>query len=212
MSPAIQKSQKAAKGDAAAPAARRPRADAVRNRALIVAAATDAFRELGLDASVAEIARRAGVGSGTLFRNFPAKDDLIYAVVEQRMDEWTLAAEEALSEPDAEKAFKAFMYQATDAQMQDRGFSQAMKKHLIDQPELLKCKGVAMALTQKILKRAQDAGAVRTDVSFEDLGYMINASVSSDPLPGADNELLHKRYLEIMLDGLKPAAGSTLAK
>jgi AcrR family transcriptional regulator len=199
------------KGDAAAPAARRPRADAVRNRALIVDAATDAFRELGLDASVAEIARRAGVGTGTLFRNFPTKDDLIYAVVEQRMDGWTATAEQALDEPDAEKAFKTFMYAAADAQMQDRGFSEAMKKHIIDEPELMECKGVAMDLTQKVLKRAQDAGAVRKDVTFEDLGYIINASVSSDPLPGADNELLHKRYLEIMLAGLKPAADSTLA-
>jgi AcrR family transcriptional regulator len=201
----VTKSSKAGKGDAAAPAARRPRADAVRNRALIVAAATEAFRELGLDASVAEIARRAGVGTGTLFRNFPAKDDLIYAVVEQRMEEWTKTAEQALSESDPAKAFESFMYQAADAQMQDRGFSQAMKKHLIDKPELMECKGVAMALSQKVLKRAQDAGAVRKDVTTEDLGYIINASASSDPLPGADNEALHKRYLEIMLAGLKPA-------
>lgn len=209
VAPATKKS-KAAKGDAAAPAARRPRADAVRNRALIVDAATDAFREGGLDVSVAEIARRAGVGTGTLFRNFPSKDDLIYAVVEQRMNEWSATAEAALEDPDPAVAFKQFMYSAADAQMRDRGFSQAMKNHLIDKPALMECKGVAMDLTTAVLKRAQKAGAVRKDVTTEDLGYIINASVSSDPLPGMDNENMHKRYLEIMLDGLKPQAKAKL--
>ena len=62
------------------------RADAARNRALLLAAAADEFAERGLDASVADIARRAGVGKGTVFRHFPTKDDLIAAIVLDRIE------------------------------------------------------------------------------------------------------------------------------
>jgi AcrR family transcriptional regulator len=200
----------AAKGDAVAPATRRPRADAARNRVLIVAAAMDAFRELGLDASVAEIARRAGVGTGTLFRNFPSKDDLISAVVETKMNEWSEAAELAIAEPDAAKAFEQFMFAAADAQMSDRGLAEAIKQHIIDRPELHACKMQALGLTNEILKRAQKAGAVRGDVVTEDLRYLINAAISSDPLPGNEDKQLYRRYLRIMLDGLRPDGSSKL--
>jgi AcrR family transcriptional regulator len=196
--------------DCAPASARRPRADAVRNRKLIVDAAADAFRELGLEASVAEIARRAGVGSGTLFRNFPSKEDLIYAVIDARMQEWSARAEQALEEPDAAKAFEQFMLEAAKSQRDDRGLGEAIKQHIIDRPELLDCKKQAVSLSSKILKRAQDAGAVRKDVNSEDLRFLINAAVTGDPLPGSDGDALFHRHLQIMLDGLRPAGARDL--
>ena len=72
------------------------RADAVRNRAALLAAAADEFAERGLDASVADIARRAGVGKGTVFRHFATKDDLIAAIVLDRVGELTTAGERLL--------------------------------------------------------------------------------------------------------------------
>jgi AcrR family transcriptional regulator len=197
-------------GDAAAPAPRRPRADAVRNRQLIVDAATAAFGELGLDASVAEIARRAGVGTGTLFRHFPSKDDLIHAVIETRMQEWTVAAEAALSEPDPGKAFEKFLFAAADAQVRDRGLLDAMTQHVIDAPELLECNRQAVSLSDEILKRAQQAGVVRNDVVTEDLRYLVSAAIASGPRQQSGADDLHIRYLRIMIDGLRPDGASAL--
>lgn len=179
----------------------------MRNRARIIEAASDAFRELGLDASVAEIARRAGVGSGTLFRNFPSKEDLVYAVIETRMKEWTLAAQSALAEDDAETAFIGFVFAAADAQYRDRGLFDAYKEGLIDQPELFECKGEAMELSGKVLKRAQDVGAVRRDISTEDLGNLTAAAVGAgerNETAAEDDGPPYQRYLEILLAGLRP--------
>ncbi|MGB0889953.1 MAG: TetR/AcrR family transcriptional regulator [Solirubrobacterales bacterium] len=188
-------------------AADRPlRADAQRNRERIIEAASEAFRELGLDASVAEIARRADVGSGTLFRNYPSKEDLIYAVIEARMQEWTHVAERALTEPDAAKAFEEFMLTAADAQYRDRGLFEAFKEGLLDKPELFDCKERAVCLSEEVLKRAQQAGAVRADVNADDLGNLTAAAAAAAERSGGGNykDSPYARYMRILLDGLKP--------
>ena len=192
--------------------ARRPRADAVRNRQLIVEAAADAFRELGLEAGVAEIARRAGVGSGTLFRNFPSKDELILAVIETRMQEWSEQAQQTLDEPDAGKAFEQFLFAAAEGQRSDRGLGEAIKRRIIDRPELSERKQQAVELSQRILQRAQAAGAVRTDVDTDDLRFLIDAVVAASPPPGAAGDDLFRRHLLIMLDGLRPNVARPLAR
>src|SRR3954465_11493357 len=85
------------------------RADAERNRRRILEAAAAAFAESGLDVGVAEIARRAGVGAGTIFRRFPTKEDLVVAIVEERIAQMVTLAEEALEEDDAGEAFRRFV-------------------------------------------------------------------------------------------------------
>ena len=76
---------------------RRPRADAVRNRARIVETASEVFAVRGADASLEEIARGAGVGIGTLYRHFPTRDDLVEAVFHDRIDELEALADELLT-------------------------------------------------------------------------------------------------------------------
>src|SRR3954462_10863411 len=88
------------------------RSDAQRNRDRIVAATRAAFQERGLDVGVDEIARRAGVGMGTLYRHFPTKDALIDAIVDARFAELITAAEAALEAPDAWDGFDAFLVAA----------------------------------------------------------------------------------------------------
>ena len=96
------------------------RADARRNLDRILEAAADAFAELGPDVTMDEIARRAGVGHGTVFRRFPTKDGLRAAVLRVRLDELSLARQELLEEPDAGAAFEEFVWVAAASCRRDR--------------------------------------------------------------------------------------------
>jgi AcrR family transcriptional regulator len=193
--------------DGAGAATRRPRADALRNRTRLIDAAVAVFAEHGLDVSVARIAGRAGVGTATLFRNFPTKDDLIYAVIEARVSELLQIAERALEVEDPAAAFEQFLFAVADIQVRDRGFFEAIHSRLIDEPALLECKLGMTGAAGKILERAQEAGAVRRDVGPEDLRFIVSSAVSFDSAAQPD---LHRRYLQIMLDGLRPERASRL--
>lgn len=180
------------------------RADAARNRERLIAAATAAFGELGLEAGVAEIARRAGVGSATLFRNFPTKDDLINAVIEQRLLEVERLAERALTIDDAGLAFEALMFDVADMQAADLGFFEAMHTRVLDDPELSRMKTRMIEKAATLLRRAQKAGAIRADIEPEDLRFLLMSVVRKDPEIDAPDA--HRRYLRIILDGMKPQA------
>src|ERR1700750_2324982 len=113
---------------AVVPATTKPplRKDAQRNRDRIIAATRAAFQERGLDVGVDEIARRAGVGMGTLYRHFPTKDALIDAIVDARFAELTAAAERALEAPDAWDGSAGSLASAVELQATDRGFKDAL--------------------------------------------------------------------------------------
>jgi AcrR family transcriptional regulator len=127
------------------------------------------FAEQGLDVSVAQIACRASVGTATLFRNFPTKDDLVYAVIEARVTELLEIGRRALEVEDPTASFEQFLSDVADIQVRDHGFFEAIQTRLIDEPELLQCKLGMTAIAETILKRAQQAGAVRKDVVADDL-------------------------------------------
>jgi AcrR family transcriptional regulator len=188
-------------------ATRRPRADALRNRTRLIDAAVAVFAEQGLDVSVAQIAARAGVGTATLFRNFPTKDDLIYSVIEARVTELLEVGRRALEVEDPATSFEQFLFDVAEIQARDRGFFDAIHRHLLDEPELLECKVDMTGVAEKILKRAQKAGAVRKDVVADDLRFIVSSAVSHDTAGRPD---LHRRYLQIMLDGLRPERASRL--
>ncbi len=178
------------------------RADAARNRERLIAAATAAFGELGLEVGVAEIARRAGVGSATLFRNFPTKDDLINAVIERRLTEVERLTEHALAIDDAGRAFETLMFDVADMQAADLGFFEAMHTRMLDDPELSRMKARMIEKAAELLRRAQEAGAVRADIEPEDLRFLLMSVVRKDPEIDAPDA--HRRYLRIILDGMRP--------
>jgi len=187
------------------------RADAARNRELIIAAAATVFAERGLDASTAEIAEHAGVGEATLFRRFPCKDDLIDAIVEARMEEVAALADAAASDPDPGAAVERFMRDVVKAFSRDRGFFEAAGDRCFTDPRLGAIRERSLEAMGRLLKRAQDAGAVRSDLSGSDLTFLIGsaAHAMSVPLPGLHEELW-KRYLRIILDGMRPEGASKL--
>lgn len=191
------------------PAPRRPRADAIRNRGRLIAAAIDVFREQGLEAGVAEIAKRAGVGSATLFRNFPKKHDLVYTVIEQRMLQIIEISERAQLVEDPAAAFEQLLFEIADFLADDAGILEALQLRVIDEPELVGLKNRMIASGATVLARAQKAGAVRADVVPEDLSFLLMSAVrASDEIETATG--LHRRYLRIILDGLRPEGASRL--
>jgi len=162
------------------------RADAQRNLDRLLEAATECFAEQGVDASVDEIARRAGVGHGTVFRRFPTKDALLAAVLAGHMRELATAAEAACAEPDAGEAFDRFVRAAADAYARNHALIEAMKRCPLT-PEV----GALVSGVARLLRRAQDADAVRADVTAEDVLALVPTASS---------------YPDIVLDGLRPPA------
>src|SRR4051812_6148500 len=149
------------------------RADAQRNRDRIVAATRAAFAEEGLQIGVEAIARRAGVGMGTLYRHFPTKDALIAAVVDARFTELTAEADEALTADDAWDGLVTFLEHALALQAPDRGFKDALAARRGDEPSLTPRRRRLRQAVGALVERAQASGQLRPDVTYEDMMMLL---------------------------------------
>src|SRR3954466_15923037 len=187
------------------------RADAARNRELIIAAGAAVFAERGLDAATAEIAHRAGVGEATLFRRFPTKDDLIDAIIETRMEELAALADAAADHPDPTTSLERFMQDLVKQFSRDKGFFEAAGARCMNDPRFQPQRERGTEAVGRLLKRAQDAGAVRTDLSPSDISFLAGSAMYAMEVskPGL-REDLWKRYLRVILDGMKPDGASKL--
>jgi AcrR family transcriptional regulator len=187
------------------------RADAARNRELIIAAAAAVFAERGLDAATAEIAHRAGVGEATLFRRFPTKDDLIDAIIATRMEELGTLADAAAEAPDPAAALERFMQDLVKQFSRDKGFFEAAGERCMNDPQFQAQRERGMEAVGRLLRRAQDAGAVRGDLSPADISFLAGSAMYALEVskPGL-REDLWKRYLRVILDGMKPEGASKL--
>lgn len=186
------------------------RADAERNRLHILDAAAAAFADGGLDVPVAEIARRAGVGPGTLFRRFPTKDDLVIAIVEQRFEDMIALLDAALENPDPWDGLVECMEAAVTMQVRDRGVLEAVGERFFGDPRMGALKERINPKVAALLQRAQQAGVVRQDVEHQDIPVLIQAAARAGcVMPSCDPDL-SRRYLGIMLDGMRPSAATPL--
>ena len=187
------------------------RADAARNRERIIAAAAAVFAERGLEAATAEIAHRAGVGEATLFRRFPTKDDLIDAIIETRMEEVAVLADAAAEHPDPAAALERLMQDLVMQFSRDKGFFEAAGERCMSDPKFQPMRERALDAAGRLLKRAQDAGAVRGDLSPSDISFLAGSAAYAMEVskPGL-REDLWKRYLRVILDGMKPEGASPL--
>jgi AcrR family transcriptional regulator len=151
------------------------RADARRNRDAIVAAAYELFAEKGTDAQMDDLARRAGVGVGTLYRHFPAKEDLLDAVIALRFARLAERAAEAVRRASAGEpweAFKGYIEWAARMQAGDRALSQAMSSR----SERMQAAAVGSGLVgslEQLLDLAKSAGALRDDLVVEDIPALV---------------------------------------
>jgi AcrR family transcriptional regulator len=186
------------------------RADAERNRRRILEAAAVAFRESGLDVGVAEIARRAGVGAGTLFRRFPTKEDLIFAIIEERTLELIAAGREALAEDDPAVALRRFMLAGVEMHVRDQGFFDAVVSRINKEERLRELRDEIVAIAGELVGRGQAAGTVRGDLEPVDVPLLMCAAASAAaPIHGALPDLW-RRYVGVILDGLAPGCATPL--
>lgn len=188
------------------------RADAQRNLARILEAAREVFAEDGIDARVTDIAARAGVGVGTIFRRFPNKDELIVALLEQRASQLLEAADAALAADEPGLAFRRLIEQGVELQISDRGLCDSIGTELLDREELRSQFDLVHKKLEAVLRRAQAADAVRADATAEDLLFVVHGVAHAglmieDLAPGA-----WRRLLGLALDGLRPEAATPLSR
>jgi AcrR family transcriptional regulator len=151
------------------PGERALRADAERNRRRVLDAAGELFRERGLDVGVGEIAERAGVGRGTLFRNFPSKEALIAAILVERMGEAVDLGESLLEAPDPGEALFEFLAEIVGRQQVDRVVFEAVADIWLANDEIRAAHAQIVGVLGDLLARAQAAGLVRQDIGAMDV-------------------------------------------
>lgn len=177
------------------------RADAQRNLDRILEAATEAYAELGPDVTVDEIARRAGVGHGTVFRRFPTKDALRAAVVCARLDELLARAHQLLEESDAGAALEKFVWTAAETLRRDRQLFEGVARCGCFN-DVSSAKQDLHDTVGKLVRRAQKDGSVRRGIDARDIGALVGAAIQASV--HAERDDAWRRYVRVVLDGLRP--------
>jgi len=184
------------------------RADAARNRESLLAAAEQEFAERGLSASVADIARRAGVAKGTVFRHFATKEDLIASIVCAHIATLTKAARRLSDAADPGTALLEFLTIAADQRQQhDLTFLQSASE---SDPRVGEVRDELHSALGILVGRAHQSGAIRSDVTETDVFLLMCAPVHVVENLAAPKPLLWKRYLAIIFDGLRPEGAHPL--
>ena len=176
------------------------RADAQRNLDRVLVAAGEAFAAHGPNVSVDEIARRAGVGHGTVFRRFPTKEALLAAVVAERIHELSALAESLLAEPDAGAAFDGFVWQVAESQARDRALFECGPL-CAEVPEVAEAKVRLLEAMTQLVGRAQEQGSLRRDIEPADVPVLIGAPLMAGAQSGDPDAW--RRYVAVVLDGLR---------
>lgn len=177
------------------------RADAARNRARVLEVAYDTFAAEGLSVPVDEIARRAGVGAGTVYRHFPTKDDLFRAVVEDRLMRIVSSGRELLERDDGGALFVFARSMVLGWGATDKGLTDALAGFGIDVATAVpEAEQAFLAMLGGMLSAAQEAGVVRRDVDVRDVkAIVVGAQAMQAYRPEAAG-----RLLDVVLDGLRP--------
>jgi len=186
-------------------AAKPLRADARRNRERVLEAARAVFAEHGREAQMDDVARRAGVGVGTVYRHFPTKEALVSALALQLFGQLTVAAREALEIEDPWEAFTTALWAGANLLSSDRAFTEiASETEMPISPQL---QDELNGTFELLVTRAQDAGALRKDLILDDIPMFMcgigAATAKPHRCPGA-----WQRHLAIVIDGLRASSAS----
>jgi AcrR family transcriptional regulator len=174
------------------------RADAMRNRERILEAADAVFSEHGLDAGVGEIATRAGVGRGTLFRNFPSKRDLIAAIVVERMRGAVLVGRELLSDAGDREAVFSFITEMASRQQNSRALFDAVADEFLANPEIRAAHAEIVGVLDELVEAGKSAGTVREDVCALDVLMMLKGVCAATWAFGNPQAEIPIRHLDLI--------------
>jgi AcrR family transcriptional regulator len=198
-----------AEDQAARAGGRRPervlRRDAERNRRRILEAAAEVFTERGLDATLDDVARHAGVGVGTVYRRFPDKASLADALFNERVNELVEMAERAREQPDAWAALVWFLENSTEMLAGNRGLRQILMFAAQGHDRVLSARGRIRPAIDSLVKRAQADGQVRTDLAATDVPIIEFMLAAVSEYTRHVRPELWRRFLPLMLDALRPA-------
>jgi AcrR family transcriptional regulator len=183
---------------------RRLRADAERNRRRLIDAATAIFCERGLEVGVGEIAQSAGVGRGTLFRNFPSKEHLISAVVVERMNDSITRGRGLLEAADPGEALFALIDQSVGRSQTDRALFDAVGDTWLANDEIRAAHTELIGVLEALLLRAQETGAVREDVSAVDVLMMVKGVCEASRAFAHVDPDIAMRQLDLVRAALSP--------
>jgi AcrR family transcriptional regulator len=189
---------KRAGGPLISPRVRPLRADARRNRERILKAARKVFADRGIHSQVDDVAKRAKVGVGTVYRHFPTKEALLDALMREHFDEIAGYAREALDREDAWEGFRELIWRATERHADDLAFCEIVASTdvsgVVEETGLLRS-------TKVLIERAKAQGRMRRDATAQDVPVVM-CGASAVMRQSRDPEAW-RRYLTLMLDGLR---------
>ncbi len=187
---------------------RSPRADAVRNAARVLEAAREVFAQHGADASLEEVARRAGVGIGTLYRHYPNREALVEAVFRDSIDGLCWRGEELLGADDPGDALVTWLREQMRQASECRGLAAEAMITMLDDRGCGK-RNACDALHDvgaRLLARAQEAGRIRSDVDIDDLLRLVNGiGITTEDAPNREEQA--DRLFALAMDGLRASRG-----
>lgn len=182
---------------------RKPRADSLRNRERLLAAGKAAFNEIGAEAPLEEIARRAGVGIGTLYRHFPTREALLAAVYRREVEQLAAAADLLLADRPAGQALEAWLHMLVDYMATKRVIAPALRASASEGEQVYAASGPAITEALDRLRAAAVAsGDLRPEIGPEDLRrIMVGVSHGYDQ-PGWEPSA--RRLIGVLVAGLRP--------
>jgi AcrR family transcriptional regulator len=181
---------------------RKPRADSLRNREQLLATAKSAFTELGAEVALEEIARRAGVGIGTLYRHFPTRGALLAAVYQREVAQLSAAADRLLAEKPAVEALESWFEELIAYMTTKRVVGHALRAGSSEGAQVFAAGGPSIRQSfGRLARAAGQAGQIRADLTDDDLQRLLTAFAHGYDQPGW--EAGARRMLSIMMAGLK---------
>jgi AcrR family transcriptional regulator len=182
------------------------RADAERNRQRILAAAAELFTERGLEPSLDDVARHAGVGVGTVYRRFPDKASLADALFDERIDALVALAEQAQAEPDAWAALVSFLERSAEILVSNRGLRQILMFAAEGHDRGICARDRMRPAIESLIERAQADGQVRADLRPTDVPMIEFMVAAAAEYAWQVRPTVWRRYLALILDALRPAS------
>ena len=186
------------------------RRDAERNRERILGAARSVFAAEGIEASMASVARAAGVGIATLFRRFPTRDDLINAVFAGTMNTYLDAVTTALGDPDPWHGFTSYIHTVCAMQAADRGFAEVLTMTFPTATQLEDQRQRAYRGFLQLVRRAKKTGQLRPDFTSQDLVILLMANAGVIAATGAAAPGTWERLVGYMLQAFTAPQPATL--
>ena len=181
------------------------RRDAERNRQRILQAAAEVFTQRGLDATLDDVARQAGVGVGTVYRRFPDKESLVAELFADRIDAMVGVAEQALAAPDPWQALVSYLEYAAETMASNIGLRQLMMFATYGKDRVAYAREQMRPVVGKLVERAQEAGMLREDFRATDVPLIAYMLAAAAEYAGHVEPEVWRRYLAIIIDGLRPS-------